>query len=178
MAISIEVDKEKVEFAQKIGLKIYNIDIGKEDISLLPKVEAIWCSHVLEHVDSPHVFLRKLHQLLKPGGLVVLFVPTMPLVPILQHVPILGKLVKGYDVDDHINAFIPKTLQFFCERAGFETIEVSPFYPGILNVLNKLPVFNRFVSRCTYIGQKIEDWEYPSEATRKAEENLSGYRFR
>lgn len=174
----IEVDQKKVEFAQKLGLKIYSIDIGKEDIALLPKVEVIWCSHVVEHVNSPHIFLRKLHQLLKPGGLVVIFVPTIPLAPVLQHVPVLGKLVRGFDVDDHVNAYIPKTLQFFCERAGFKTIEVSPFYPGILTIFNKLPFFNRFVSRCTYIGQKIDNWEYPPEATRRTEKSVNGFRFK
>lgn len=173
----IEINREKVEFAKNIGLTIFDIDIGKEDISSLPKVEVIWCSHVLEHVDSPHIFLRKLHQLLKPDGLLVLFVPTIPLIPILQQVPSLGKLVRGYDIGDHINAFIPKTLHFFCERAGFKTAEVSPFYPNILKIFNKLPFLNRLISRCTYVGQKIEGWEYPPDATRKAEENIKGYRF-
>lgn len=37
----------------------------------------IWASHVLEHVQNPGLFLRKLHQDLKPGGWIGLTVPPL-----------------------------------------------------------------------------------------------------
>lgn len=63
----IEIDGYAVAFARSLGLTVYQRDVLNDDLSDLPKVEAIWCSAVLEHVDSPHMFLRKLHLLLKPA---------------------------------------------------------------------------------------------------------------
>ena len=57
----IEIEDYAVKFARSLGLTIYQRDVLNDDLSDLPKVEAVWCSAVLEHVDSPHIFLRKLH---------------------------------------------------------------------------------------------------------------------
>lgn len=151
----IEIDKDKSSFANSIGLNVYTRDIVHDDISDLPEVESIWCSAVLEHVDSPYLFLRKLYQLIKPEGFLFLYVPTIPVFPFLKKVPYLGKYVTGYEERGHINAFVPSTLRFFCESTGFRTIEISPFYPGLLCVFNHIPFFNRLTSRCVYIGKKI-----------------------
>lgn len=37
--------------------------------------DCIWCSHVLEHQLDPHSFLRKVHSLLKEGGILAITVP-------------------------------------------------------------------------------------------------------
>lgn len=173
----IEIERHEVNFAEHLGLTVYERDIINEDISDLPKADAVWCSAILEHVDAPHVLLRKLHQLLKPEGLVVIYVPTLPLVPVMRHVPLVGKYFLGHIASDHINAFVPSTLGFFCERAGFKTIEISPFYPGPLQILNHLPVINQFIDGCVYVGRSIAAWEYPRKATRRVAANKRGFEF-
>jgi SAM-dependent methyltransferase len=170
----IEIDEYPAKFAKSIGLQVERRDIF-EDISDLPKVEIIWCSAVLEHVTSPHILLRKLHQLLAPGGMVVLFIPTVPIAPFLRHLPILSKYLTGRLHSDHINAFTPETVRFFCERAGFKTIETSPFYPFPINVFNHIPMVNQLIDGCIYIGEKIDNWEYPTKATRHAANNVQGF---
>jgi SAM-dependent methyltransferase len=162
----IEIEEYAVKFARSLGLTVYQRDVLKNDLSDLPQSDALWCSAVLEHVDSPHVFLRKLHSLLKSGGLLVIYVPTIPLVTWMKHLPRLGRYFSGHLAADHVNAFVPETLRFFCERSGFETIELSPFYPGPLALFNHVPL-NRLVDGCVYVGRKIEGWEYPSKATRR-----------
>ena len=77
----IEVDKYAVDFARSIGLTVHKRDFLHDSIDDLPKVDAVWCSAVLEHVESIHIFLRKMALLLKPNGLLVIFVPTIPLIP-------------------------------------------------------------------------------------------------
>ncbi len=151
----IEIDEQKAKFASSISLTVYQRNAMYDDLSDLPKVEAIWCSAVLEHLDSPHVFLRRLHPLLKPKGLVALYVPIVPIFPFLRNVPGVGKYVSGYEDEDHTYAFTPATLRFVCERAGFRTIEVSTFYPSSLRFLQYIPVVNRIIARCVYIGEKI-----------------------
>ncbi len=177
-AYGIEVEEYEVRFARSLGLTVYPRDVLNDDLSDLPMAEVVWCSAVLEHVDSPHVLLRKLYLLLEPEGLLAIYVPTIPLLPWLRHLPRLGRYFSGYAASDHINAFIPATLRFFCERAGFKTVEISPFYPGPLQFASHVPMVSRLVDHCVYIGRKIEAWEYPEKATRQVALNRTGFAFR
>lgn len=170
----LEIDPYCVKFAQSIGLKVQQCDLISDAVAELPQVDAVWNSAVLEHVESPHIFLRKLNLLLKPGGLLVLYAPIIPPLPMLRHLPGLGHYFKGHLHGDHVNAFSPKTLRFFCERAGFSTLEISAFYPGPLSLFNNL-VF--LVHGCTYIGRKIANWEYPKNSTRRSCSNTKGFEF-
>ncbi len=176
-SFGIEIEKYENKFTRSLGLTVYNRNIIEDDLSDLPKVEAVWCSAVLEHVDSPHIFLRKLHNLLKPDGLIVIFVPTIPVFPAFKYLPRLGHYFSGHLYPDHINAFTPETLRFFCERAGFETLDVSPFYPFPMNLFNHLPLFFRLIDGCVYVGKKIAAWEYMPAATRRVAQNLQGFSF-
>jgi SAM-dependent methyltransferase len=169
----IEIEDYEVQFAQSIGLTVHQMDVIHADFSGLPKVDAVWNSATLEHVESPHIFLRKLHMLLKPGGLLVIFVPTIPRFPFLRRIPRLRRYFIGYLHGDHINFFVPATLRFFCERAGFETVEVSGFYPGLLAPFSRLNV----IDGCVYVGRKTENWTYPPNATRRPADNVKGFEF-
>ena len=60
----IDIETYESQFAQSIGLNVYQRDFLHDPIADLPKVEAIWCSAVLEHVESVHVFLRRMAMLL------------------------------------------------------------------------------------------------------------------
>jgi SAM-dependent methyltransferase len=151
----VEINKDKANFAASIGLKVYQCDILKDDLSNLPKAEIVWCSAVLEHVDCPNIFLKKLRLLLRPNGMLALYVPTIPLFPIFQKFPKVGKYFSGYAANEHVNAFTPETLQYFCEKAGFKTIDISPFYPGILKVFNHIFPVSNLIGRSVYVGQKI-----------------------
>ncbi len=150
----IEVDRRKVEFARGIGLKVYELNLLRDDTSCLPRVDIIWCSAVLEHLDSPYIFLTKIREMLKPDGLLAIYVPTIPIFPSLSYFPYLGKYVSGFKNKEHIYAFVPSTLRFICERAGFMTIENSPFYPSFLGIFNRIPIINRIIGRTVYIGKK------------------------
>ena len=170
----IEVDTYPRQFAESIGLNVHNLDFMHDDISHLPKVDVVWCSALLEHVESIHAFLRRISFLLNDNGIIVIYVPTVPLIPALKHIAPIATYVTGYLYSDHINAFTPSTLNFFCVRAGYETLEVSPFMPAPLSIFNKIPILNRIVDGVTYVGRKIPNWEYPKGATRKVADNEKG----
>lgn len=174
----IEVDKYPVDFARSIGLTIHEVDFMADSVDALPKVDAVWCSALVEHVESIHIFLRKLSIILNPGGLIAIYVPSVPLVPGLKRIPGLRRYTTGYLYSDHINAFTPSTLRFFCERAGYGTLEVSPFLPGALAAFNHVPLLNRLVDGATFIGRKIPNWDYPRGATRRAVEHGRGFEYR
>ena len=174
----IEIETYQSQFARSIGLQVHQRDFLNDTIADLPQVEAVWCSAVLEHVESVHIFLRRMALLLQPNGLVGIYVPTIPVAPALRRVPKLHKYTTGYLYSDHINAFTPSTLRFFCERAGFQTLEVSPFLPGIAAIANHVPLMNRIVDGCVYIGRKIPDWDYPENATRAATVEDKGFAYK
>lgn len=174
----IEVDKYSADFARSIGLTVYERDFMRDSVDDLPAVDAVWCSAVIEHVESVHIFLRKMALILKPGGLLAVYVPTIPLIPALRYLPVLGRYTTGYLHSDHINAFTPATLRFFCERSGFETLELSPFMPGLLSVFNHVPLLHQLVSGCAYVGRKIDGWDYAGNATRQAVAHGIGFTYR
>ena len=171
----LEISEYQGEFANSIGLNVLRRDVLDDDLSDLPKVDVVWTRDVLEHVDAPHVLLRKAHGLLKPGGLLLVSVPVIPPFPFLKRLPYVGPYFGGYTHSDHVNAFTPATLAFFCERAGFETKEISPFYPGIFSVFNKIV---RVFSVAVYVGTKVDDWEYGVNSTRATARNPRGYVYK
>lgn len=174
----IEIETYQSKFARSIGLDIYQRDFLHDSIDDLPQVEAIWCSAVLEHVESIHIFLRRMALLLQPNGLVGIYVPTIPIAPALRRIPKLHKYTTGHLYSDHINAFTPSTLRFFRERAGFQTLEVSPFLPGVAAIANQVPVVNRLVDGCVYVGRKIHNWNYPKRATRVVTAKDKGFAYK
>ena len=87
------------------GLEIDNRDVVKDDLSDLPRVDAVWCSTLIEYVDAPRTLLRELHKLLKTGGLLFLFAPIFPLIPALRHLLRYGKTFTSHLHDDHVSSF-------------------------------------------------------------------------
>lgn len=67
--------------------------------------DAIWCSHVLEHVQNPGLALAELHRVLKPDGQLFLIVP--------EYAPVLvgGHVSTGWNVG---------TLMYNLVLAGFD----------------------------------------------------------
>lgn len=174
----VEILPNEVNFINSVGMTAYERDIVTQSIDDLPKAEAIVSWAVLEHVVSPHIALRKMHQMLLPGGKIFIYVPTIPLFPFLGRFPKFQNYFWGHRQDDHINAYTKDTIRFFAERAGFKTIEVSPGYRGIFRIFNHLPIVNRLIDGCVYIGEAIPNFEYPKASTRKVSKNLSGFEYK
>ena len=81
----------------------------------------------------------------------------------------------GHMASDHVNAFVPETLAFFCERAGFETLEVSTFFPGPLQIFNNWPVLPGTIDGTVYVGRAIPGWNYGNKATWRVAANRRGF---
>jgi SAM-dependent methyltransferase len=168
----LEVNADYVRFARSVGLTVFQRDVVDDDLSDLPLVDVVWCSAVIEHVDSPHILLRKLHLLLKPGGLLLLFAPILPLIPALRHLPKYGSNFTSHLHEDHVSAFTRQTLRFTCERAGFETVELTALYRKPLSVLNRVLFLP---ATCMYVGRAREGWDYPEVSCRQAVRNARGF---
>jgi 2-polyprenyl-3-methyl-5-hydroxy-6-metoxy-1,4-benzoquinol methylase len=102
---------------------------------------AITFFHVLEHLDRPSDYLRKAHDLLAPGGLLVVEVPNWES-PGLR---LLGRRGFCFDYPNHLVFFTPSSLRRLLDECGFEveaeshfSLEYSP-YTTLQNLLNALP---------------------------------------
>ncbi len=72
----VEVDPRAVEQAGKRNLRVHSGTLeqqGFEDC----RFDTIVLSHVLEHVHDPAALLRECHRILKPGGIIKVFVPNL-----------------------------------------------------------------------------------------------------
>lgn len=174
-SVGLDIDRGSVEFAQALGLDVRLRDVLHDNLGDVPPAEAIWCAAVLEHVESTHLLLRRLYSLLEPNGLLAVYVPTIPALPGLGRIPFLRRLVSGYGHSDHINAFVPATLKFVCEHAGFETLQVSPMLPGPLRRVERMPPLPRLIGLTVYVGRAIPNWDYTGNATRRAVEGGFSY---
>ena len=69
-----------------------------------PTYDVVWASHVLEHQPNTQQFLKKVHRIIKPGGVAAVTVP-----------PMKTELVGG-----HLSLWTPGLLAYHMVLAGFD----------------------------------------------------------
>jgi 2-polyprenyl-3-methyl-5-hydroxy-6-metoxy-1,4-benzoquinol methylase len=78
--------------------------------------DVVTLMNVLEHVSDPFTLLSQLRRILKPGGLLLIDVPNNSVVSLR------GRLLHRWpelDLGEHVNHFVPVTLDRLLIRAGF-----------------------------------------------------------
>lgn len=73
-AMGLEVSDSAVNLCKKLDIPVNKADLSKADVTGGP-FDAITLFEVIEHVDKPSMFLRKVVNQLKPGGLLFLTTP-------------------------------------------------------------------------------------------------------
>jgi SAM-dependent methyltransferase len=144
--------------AREFGVRYVSLDEVAEG-----SMDAVTCFHVLEHMEDPSGFLRKLHSKLRRDGILVLHVPNLePLTFAMRNFvkarlqPGAARLSHCY-YPEHLTGFNPDSLPRVVARHGFEAIRVrtvsmwSAFYD---------PFFLMNYFRDTG-GQPVEKVDYP-----------------
>ena len=91
--------------------------------------DAVTMFYVLEHLPDPMGALRKVFDLLVPGGILLVRVPhTTPIFRLLVPLGLAGGL---YDPPFHLYDFSPAVLREMLRRTGFEGIRTFPGQPTI-----------------------------------------------
>lgn len=89
--------------------------------------DAITMFYVLEHLPDPMGALRKVYDLLLPGGMLLVRVPhTTPIVRMLSPFGIGASL---YDAPYHLYDFSPSVLGKMLRKAGFDEVRTFPGKP-------------------------------------------------
>jgi SAM-dependent methyltransferase len=116
-ALGIEVDSAKIAFVQKHALKAVRGDLI-DGVFEASSFDAVIAQQVFEHLYDPARYLREIHRILKPGGMLFVGVPNYG-----------GWQAKLYGVGweiispiGHIRYFTRRTLSWFLADHGFEIV--------------------------------------------------------
>ena len=114
-----ELAPSRVEAARRLlgRDRVFDTDVDGLPDSAGP-FDVITAFHVLEHVRDPLAFLRRLRDLLTPGGWLVVEVPNLGGLRVrLRRKPLANQL--------HITHFEPHTLRRALEQSGFTISKIS-----------------------------------------------------
>lgn len=117
----IEPDKENVE---QINKKLENskcISEYVENLRLDKQFDVIWMSHVLEHLTNPDIFLKKIKQNLRQGGVFFIEVPNC------DNKTLLDSTIK---TEPHFFHFTKNSLINICRNTGFVIKKCDIFRPA------------------------------------------------
>lgn len=116
----LEICQESAEFASRRG----GFPVHREPLENLTlpgnHYGAVHLSHVIEHLNDPLDFCRRVHGILKPGGL---FIVTTPNRRGFQSL-LFGKKWRSA-IPDHLFLYDPRTLRKTAEKAGFRVLRMK-----------------------------------------------------
>lgn len=130
-ATGIDIDKRVIN----IGKKQFNCDLRETTLEKAhfkdKEFDAIVLLHTLEHVYNLKSLLKKIHQIIKKDGILVIQVPNINGLPVNVQ-GLRNKPWYGYDFSHHLWHFQPKTLKDLLNNNGFEIKEfdtkISMYY--------------------------------------------------
>ena len=118
--LGVEPSKYACLESRKRGIKA--ICTILEEAKLKPnQFNAVTSQDVLEHVANPVSHLKKINEILKPGGYLFIVTPNIK----SNWSKILGSRWYHYKPGEHINYFSPSTVTKALTQAGFVNINVS-----------------------------------------------------
>ena len=130
-----EYNSEYAKFAnEELGITTHTARLEKTGLRK-GSFDLISVLEVLEHVDEPLSFLKRIGEYLKPSGILYIEVPNLSESLLsLFAVPGYGEF---YYREPHLFYYSPKTLRLLLAKAGFAgRIKASGFEPNFLNQLH------------------------------------------
>lgn len=122
---------EPSEHAARLARQRWGLDVRCGDLHaarLAPaSVDVALLSHVIEHLPSPSATLAELTRVLRPGGVLILWLPNAA----SWAARVWGADWIGYDAPRHVYAFTPGTLHALLARHGFTVAELRHEWLGL-----------------------------------------------
>ncbi|GEM_PF-1969286 len=155
----IDVQLPTLEFLTAMGKKMYNLNVEN---GFLPQMrdsyDVVYTSNLIEHLVAPHLYLVRLHALLRPGGLLAIAHPVVPVFPIRKIWELFG--FNGWKAVEHVNFFTPETIKLTLAFSGFKVIK--QYNLGLPNLFFLHQLFRSASIQCLSICQKDDHFKYHS----------------
>jgi SAM-dependent methyltransferase len=119
-AQGIEISTDAVAYCRSQGLNVEQGELTKDFIHKHARFDAAVMLDVIEHLPDPEQTLRRLHQLLTPGGHII--ITTGDWDSLLSRA--MGASWRLMTPPQHLFFFSRKTLRMLLERIGFEVLEI------------------------------------------------------
>lgn len=133
------------EISKKTSFSIFSGDILSLDLPQ-KNYDVITLYHVIEHLIAPNEFLKRIRELLKPGGLFFLETPNIGGIGF----KIKRKAWSHLIPPEHIIYFNPSSLKFTLKKVGFEDIKTLTISPQIIESLQAFPPIIQTVGKSVY----------------------------
>jgi SAM-dependent methyltransferase len=125
----VEPSAQAAAHSRAQGLDILEDFLDARTASTLGTFHAIHSAAVFEHLPEPAEMLCVLHDLLEPGGALLLVVPNdeNP----IQHAAVATQGLDPWWIapPHHLNYFTPSSLAALVARSGFEVVDVQTAFP-------------------------------------------------
>jgi SAM-dependent methyltransferase len=161
----VEYDRQLSAYAGKIAQA--DVKQGEYTQEVYPKnsFDVITFIQVVEHLSDPIKILKIAHDHLRPGGLIVLEIPSISAPHFLAYrLTGIKRFVNppAGIIDCHFGYYSPKTIQILTQKSGFETVSSVTGrwhfkYHGLLGMAGQVldPFFNLMrIGGILYIGKK------------------------
>jgi SAM-dependent methyltransferase len=119
----------------EIARRDYGVNALAGDWTTIPfseKFDAIYCSHVIEHIPDPLRWMALFKENLTPGGIVCLSVPNMQSIDrkykrVLKRVGLRKDKWKPWQTPDHLYEPCEKSFRFMIDKAGYDLIRTYTY---------------------------------------------------
>jgi ubiquinone/menaquinone biosynthesis C-methylase UbiE len=137
--IGIDVLKKSVEYAAKRFKNKEKMSFMVADAENLPfkdnQFGAVFCLEALEHILDPKKAILEMKRVLRPGGYLIILVPTDSLLFLVLWQIVLMTWGKHWR-ETHVNSFKERrSLQNFLEENGLSVVEDKKFLWGMLEAV-------------------------------------------
>lgn len=153
--IAIDASDEMINCAKKEHLP--SIPILYKQVATIEKIDnesgifdGVLCSSVIEYIDNPCLALKELIRVTKPGGVLILSVPSkLSLIRLFQKIirkcsKIFGKN-RFFYLEFSINSYTRRGLFFLLESSGYLVDKIDIFDPILPIFSNRLSFGSLFV---------------------------------
>lgn len=136
------LERLKERFPER-AVSVCELDLRSEWDDLGSGVaETVVALDVLEHFEDDRDFMRKLHGVLRPGGVALIKVPAQP--------QLFSEMDKA---SGHFRRYAPDTLRKLMEESGFRTERLK-----YMNVVGAL-AYRRKRNRATNFSRSVSHWQ-------------------
>jgi SAM-dependent methyltransferase len=136
----VEISNKYACVAKERGLKVFCNNI--QNIDFEKKYDVVTAYAVVEHLTDPLSFLTKIQSIIKPGGILVIMVPSFECLLVTFLDKYTNKQWRMYTPPEHLNYMSMHFLDNFLNNKGLTLVDRYWTSGGVINPLRNIPILS------------------------------------